>query len=77
MFLLFFILNSVFICLDVISIILLLEVREKIKKAKKAKIQTSGKHFDKLLELEAFYLGSTIICSSLTFFFIFFELFIR
>lgn len=76
MFLLFFILISVFIGLDVISIILLLDVREKIKKAKKAKIQTSGKHFDKLLELEAFYLGSAIICSSLTFFFIIFELFI-
>lgn len=74
MFLLFFILNSVFICLDVISIILLLDVREKIKKAK---IQTFGKHFDKLLELETFYLSSTIICSSLTFFFIIFDLFIR
>lgn len=74
---LFFILSSIFICLDVISIILLLDVREKIKKAKKAKIQTSGKHFDKLLEKEAFYLGSTIICSSLTFFFIIFDLFIR
>ena len=77
MFLLFFILNSVFICLDVISIILLLDVQEKIKKAKKAKIQTCSKHFDKLLEKEAFYLGSTIICSSLSFFFIIFELFIR
>lgn len=76
MFLLFFILNSIFICLDVVSIILLLEVREKIKKAKKAKINVCSKHFDKLLELEAFYLGSTIICSSLTFFFIIFELFI-
>lgn len=74
MFLLFFILNSIFICLDVISIMLLLDVREKIKKAK---IKTSGKHFDKLLEKEAFYLGSTIICSSLTFFFIIFDLFIR
>lgn len=74
MFLLFFILNSVFISLDVISIILLLDVQEKIKKAK---IQTCGKHFDKLLEKEAFYLDSTIICSSLAFFFIIFDLFIR
>lgn len=74
---LFFILVCTFIGLDVISIILLLEVREKIKKAKKVKINVCGKHFDKLLELEAFYLGSTIICSSLSFFFIIFELFIR
>lgn len=74
---LFFILNSIFICLDVVSIILLLDVREKIEKAKKSKIQNVGKHFDKLLEKEAFYLGSTIICSSLAFFFIIFELFIR
>lgn len=71
---LFFILNSIFICLDVVSIILLLDVREKIKKTK---IQTSVKHYSKLLEKEAFYLGSTIICSSLAFFFIIFELFIR
>jgi hypothetical protein len=74
--LLFFILSSIFICLDTISIILLLDVREKVKKAKKAKIQ-NVKHFDKLLEKEAFYLGSTIICSSLTFFFIIFDIFIR
>jgi hypothetical protein len=73
----FFILSSVLICLDTISIILLSDVREKIKKAKKAKIQNVGKHFDELLEKEAFYLGSTIICSSLTFFFIIFDLFIR
>lgn len=74
MFLLIFILSNVFICLSVLSLILLLDVQEKIKKAK---IQTYGKHFDKLLELEAFYLGSAIICSSLAFFFIIFELFIR
>lgn len=74
MFLLFFILNSIFICLSVVSLILLLDTQEKIKKAK---IQTFGKHFDKLLELEAFYLGSAIICSSLAFFFIIFELFVR
>lgn len=72
--LLFFILSSVFICLDTISIILLFDAREKVKKAK---IQNVGKHFDKLLEKEAFYLGSTIICSSLTFFFIIFDLFIK
>jgi hypothetical protein len=70
----FFILSSVLICLDTISIILLSDVREKIKKAK---IQNVGKHFDELLEKEAFYLASTIICSSLTFFFIVFDLFIR
>jgi hypothetical protein len=75
--LLFFILSSVFICLDTISIILLFDARKKVKKAKKAKIQNVGKHFDKLLEKEAFYLGSTIICSSLTLFFIIFDIFIK
>lgn len=62
------ILSRVFICLSVLSLILLLDTQEKIKKAKKVEFN------ERLDNIEAFYISSVILNICFAFFFTIFEL---